>query len=251
MIEVKNLCKSYGDKKVVDNVSFNIEKGKITSFIGANGAGKSTILSMISRLLPIDSGDVVIDGKNLKDWDTKELSKTLSILRQSNNINVRLTIRELVSFGRFPYCEGRLKKEDIEMVDNALEYMSLKDIEDKYLDELSGGQKQRAFIAMIIAQDTEYIMLDEPLNNLDMKHSVEMMKLLKKMAEDLGKTIILVIHDINFASCYSDNIVALKNGKLVANDTAMNIIQKDVLNDIFDMDFNIQNINNKNICIYF
>lgn len=104
---------------------------------------------------------------------------------------------------------------------------------------------------MIIAQDTEYIMLDEPLNNLDMKHSVEMMKLLKKMAEDLGKTIILVIHDINFASCYSDNIVALKNGKLVANDTAMNIIQKDVLNDIFDMDFNIQNINNKNICIYF
>ncbi|ASW43514.1 MAG: ATP-binding cassette domain-containing protein [Clostridiales bacterium] len=251
MIEVKNLCKSYGDKKVVDNVSFNIEKGKITSFIGANGAGKSTILSMISRLIAMDLGDVVIDGKNLKDWDTKELSKTLSILRQSNNINVRLTIRELVSFGRFPYCEGRLKKEDIEMVDNALEYMSLKDIEDKYLDELSGGQKQRAFIAMIIAQDTEYIMLDEPLNNLDMKHSVEMMKLLKKMAEDLGKTIILVIHDINFASCYSDNIVALKNGKLVANDTAMNIIQKDVLNDIFDMDFNIQNINNKNICIYF
>lgn len=251
MIEVKNLCKSYGDKKVVDNVSFNIEKGKITSFIGANGAGKSTILSMISRLIAMDLGDVVIDGKNLKDWDTKELSQTLSILRQSNNINVRLTIRELVSFGRFPYCEGSLKKEDIEMVDNALEYMSLKDIEDKYLDELSGGQKQRAFIAMIIAQDTEYIMLDEPLNNLDMKHSVEMMKLLKKMAEDLGKTIILVIHDINFASCYSDNIVALKNGKLVANDTAMNIIQKDVLNDIFDMDFNIQNINNKNICIYF
>lgn len=126
MIEVKNLCKSYGDKKVVDNVSFNIEKGKITSFIGANGAGKSTILSMISRLIAMDLGDVVIDGKNLKDWDTKELSKTLSILRQSNNINVRLTIRELVSFGRFPYCEGRLKKEDIEMVDNALEYIESK-----------------------------------------------------------------------------------------------------------------------------
>lgn len=251
MIEIKNLSKSYGEKNVVNNVSFNIEKGKITSFIGANGAGKSTILSVISRLIPMDSGEVIINGINLKEWDTKELSKILSILRQSNNINVKLTIRELVSFGRFPYCEGRLKPKDEKMVDEAIEYMKLKDIENKYIDELSGGQKQRAFIAMIIAQDTEYIMLDEPLNNLDMKHSVEMMKLLRKMVDELGKTIILVIHDINFASCYSDNIVALKDAELVANDTAMNIIQKDVLKGIFDMDFNIQNINNKNICIYF
>ena len=251
MIEIKNLSKSYGEKNVVNNVSFNIEKGKITSFIGANGAGKSTILSVISRLIPMDSGEVIINGKNLKEWDTKELSKVLSILRQSNNINVKLTIRELVAFGRFPYCEGRLKPKDEKMVDEAIEYMKLKDIENKYIDELSGGQKQRAFIAMIIAQDTEYIMLDEPLNNLDMKHSVEMMKLLRKMVDELGKTIILVIHDINFASCYSDNIVALKDAELVANDTAMNIIQKDVLKGIFDMDFNIQNINNKNICIYF
>lgn len=251
MIEIKNLSKSYGEKNVVNNVSFNIEKGKITSFIGANGAGKSTILSVISRLIPMDSGEVIINGTNLKEWDTKELSKILSILRQSNNINVKLTIRELVSFGRFPYCEGRLKPKDEKMVDEAIEYMKLKDIENKYIDELSGGQKQRAFIAMIIAQDTEYIMLDEPLNNLDMKHSVEMMKLLRKMVDELGKTIILVIHDINFASCYSDNIVALKDAELVANDTAMNIIQKDVLKGIFDMDFNIQNINNKNICIYF
>lgn len=251
MIEIKNISKNYGEKKVVDNVSFNIEKGKITSFIGANGAGKSTILSMIARLLPMDSGNVIINGKDLKEWNTKELSKTLSILKQSNNINVKLTIRELVSFGRFPYCEGNLKKEDEEIVNNAIDYMQLKDIQNKYIDELSGGQKQRAFIAMIIAQDTEYILLDEPLNNLDMKHSVEMMKLLRKMVDDLGKTIIIVIHDINFASCYSDNIVALKHGKLVANDTTMNIIQKDVLNDIFDMDFNIQNIDNRNICIYF
>lgn len=251
MIEIKNISKNYGEKKVVDNVSFNIEKGKITSFIGANGAGKSTILSMIARLLPMDSGNVVINGKDLKEWNTKELSKTLSILKQSNNINVKLTIRELVSFGRFPYCEGNLKKEDEEIVNNAIDYMQLKDIQNKYIDELSGGQKQRAFIAMIIAQDTEYILLDEPLNNLDMKHSVEMMKLLRKMVDDLGKTIIIVIHDINFASCYSDNIVALKHGKLVANDTTMNIIQKDVLKNIFDMDFNIQNIDNRNICIYF
>lgn len=251
MIEIKNINKSYGDKKVVDNVSFNIEEGKITSFIGPNGAGKSTVLSIISRLMDADSGEVFIDGKEIKNWDSKELSKKLSILKQSNNLNIRLTIRELVSFGRFPYCEGKLKKEDEKIVDNAIEYMKLTDIQDKYLDELSGGQKQRAYIAMIVAQDTDYILLDEPLNNLDMKHSVEMMKLLRKMVNDLKKTIIIVIHDINFASCYSDNIVALKNGKLVDHSETDEIITKESLSKIYDMEFDIREVNDNKICIYF
>ncbi|MEG1002317.1 iron ABC transporter ATP-binding protein [Clostridium sp.] len=251
MIEIKNLCKSYGDKSVVSDVTFNIEKGKITSFIGPNGAGKSTVLSMISRLMDIDSGEVYIEGIELKKWDSKELSKKISILRQSNNINIRLTIKELVSFGRFPYCEGKLKEEDEKLVNSAIEYMKLSDISDKYLDELSGGQRQRAYIAMIIAQDTDYILLDEPLNNLDMKHSVEMMKLLKEMVHDLGKTIIIVLHDINFASCYSDNIVALKDGKVVKNSKSEDVIRKCELCEIYDMDFNITEINDKRICVYF
>ena len=251
MIEIKNINKSYGDKKVVDNVSFNIEEGKITSFIGPNGAGKSTVLSIIARLMDADSGEVFIDGKELRKWNSKELSKKLSILKQSNNLNIRLTIRELVSFGRFPYCEGKLKKEDEKIVDNAIEYMKLTDIQDKYLDELSGGQKQRAYIAMIVAQDTDYILLDEPLNNLDMKHSVEMMKLLRKMVNDLKKTIIIVIHDINFASCYSDNIVALKNGKLVDHSETDEIITKESLSKIYDMEFDIREVNDNKICIYF
>lgn len=251
MIKIKNLCKSYGDKRVVSDVTFNIEKGKITSFIGPNGAGKSTVLSMISRLMDIDSGEVYIEGIELKKWDSKELSKKISILRQSNNINIRLTIKELVSFGRFPYCEGKLKEEDEKLVNSAIEYMKLSDISDKYLDELSGGQRQRAYIAMIIAQDTDYILLDEPLNNLDMKHSVEMMKLLKEMVHDLGKTIIIVLHDINFASCYSDNIVALKDGKVVKNSKSEDVIRKCELCEIYDMDFNITEINDKRICVYF
>ena len=251
MIEIKNINKSYGNKKVVDNVSFNIEEGKITSFIGPNGAGKSTVLSIISRLLEPDSGEVYIDGKEIREWDSKELSKKLSILKQSNNLNIRLTIRELVSFGRFPYCEGKLKKEDEEIVDNALEYMKLTDIQNKYLDELSGGQKQRAYIAMIVAQNTDYILLDEPLNNLDMKHSAEMMKMLRQMVNDLGKTIIIVIHDINFASCYSDNIVALKNGQLVNNTTTEEMITEDNLRHLYDMNFNIREVNNQKICVYF
>lgn len=251
MIEVRNISKSYGTKKVVDDVSFIIEEGKITSFIGPNGAGKSTVLSIISRLMDADEGEIIIDGIELSKWDTKELAKKISILKQSNNINIRLSIRELVSFGRFPYCEGRLKEEDEKIIDNALNYMKLTEIQDKYIDELSGGQRQRAYIAMIVAQDTDYILLDEPLNNLDMKHSAEMMKMLRQMVNDLGKTIIIVIHDINFASCYSDSIVALKDGKLVQHSNLDEMITENNLSRLYDMKFNIQEVNNQKICIYF
>lgn len=251
MIEVRNLTKKYGDKTVVDNVSLNIEKGKITSFIGPNGAGKSTVLSMIARIMDKNQGDIFIDGTNLENWDSGELAKKLAILKQSNNINVRLTIREIVSFGRYPHCQGRLTSEDIKQIDAAIEYMELKDIENKYLDELSGGQRQRAYIAMVIAQNTEYVFLDEPLNNLDMKHSVQMMKVLRGLVDDLGKTVVIVMHDINFASVYSDRIVILKDGKIAKDDVTSNIISKDILEDIYEIDFNISHINGKDICVYF
>lgn len=251
MIEVREIVKKYGDKEVVDKVSLNIEKGKITSFIGPNGAGKSTLLSMISRIMKKDEGQVIIDGTELEKWDTKELAKKIAILKQSNNINVRLTIKEIVSFGRYPHCEGRLTKEDMKYVDEAIEYMQLKDIENRYLDELSGGQRQRAYIAMVISQNTEYVLLDEPLNNLDMKHSVQMMKVLRGLADDLGKTVVIVMHDINFASVYSDKIVILKDGKIVKDDVTEAIISKDVLEDVYEIDFDIKNINGNNICVYF
>src|SRR5690606_3459557 len=166
MIEVLRLSKFYGKNKVVEDVSVNIHSGQITSFIGPNGAGKSTLLSMVSRLLDADTGDVLLDQTNMKKMRSNDLSKRVSILKQSNFVNVKLTIRELVSFGRYPYSKGRLTKDDQLMVDQAIEYMELTDIQDSYLDELSGGQRQRAFIAMVIAQDTDYILLDEPLNNL-------------------------------------------------------------------------------------
>ena len=251
MIEVKNITKIYGNKKVVDNVSLNIQEGKITSFIGPNGAGKSTLLSIMSRLLKRDSGEVLVDGKDILKWDNKELAKKIAILRQSNNINIRLTIRELVSFGRFPHSQGNLKEEDYKYIDEAINYMQLKEFENRYLDELSGGQRQRAYIAMVIAQNSDYIFLDEPLNNLDMKHSVEIMKILRKLCDELKKTVVIVIHDINFASCYSDYIVALKDGKLIKNGPTEETIQKEELENIYEIDFHIENINNRNICIYF
>lgn len=251
MIQVRELTKLYGKKQVVENVSVDIRRGQITSFIGPNGAGKSTLLSMVSRLLDADTGEVLIDKTNTKQMKSNEFSKRVSILKQSNFMNVRLTIRELVSFGRFPYSKGRLNAEDEQMVDQAIEYMDLGDMEDSYLDELSGGQRQRAFIAMVIAQDTDYVLLDEPLNNLDMKHSVQIMKILRRLVDELGKTVIIVLHDINFASVYSDRIVALKNGRVVKDGPTEEIIQSDALKEIYDMDIPIQQMNNCRICVYF
>ncbi|MGM0886912.1 MAG: ABC transporter ATP-binding protein [Bacillota bacterium] len=251
MVEVKNLFKKYNNKTVVEDVSIEIMKGKITSFIGPNGAGKSTVLSMISRLITRDSGEVLIEGKDMGKFNSNELAKKIAILKQANHINIRLTIRELVAFGRFPYSQGKLTKEDWKYVDEAIEYMELADMQDKFLDQLSGGQQQRAFIAMVIAQDTEYVLLDEPLNNLDMKHSVQIMKVLRRLADELGKTVIIVIHDINFASCYSDYIVALKDGKVVHNGPTEQVINSNVLKEIYDMDIEIQSINDNKICVYF
>lgn len=251
MVEVNNVSKRYGSKAVIDHVSVSIPKGKITSFIGPNGAGKSTLLSMISRLITKDEGEILIDGENVNQAKSKEMAKKVAILKQTNHLNLRLTIRELVSFGRFPYSQGKLSREDWKHVDEAIRYMELEDIQNKYIDQLSGGQRQRAFIAMVIAQDTEYVLLDEPLNNLDMKHSVQIMKVLRRLTNELGKTVVIVIHDINFASCYSDYIVALKDGKVAKEGTVDEMMNKSVLRDIYEIDMQIETVNNEKICVYF
>jgi iron complex transport system ATP-binding protein len=251
MIQVKSLSKFYGKKAVVEDVTVNIQPGKITSFIGPNGAGKSTLLSMVSRLLDADTGEVLVDQSDVRKMKSNDFAKCVSILKQSNYMNVRLTIRELVSFGRFPYSKGRLTEEDEQMVDQSLEYMHLTEMQDSFLDELSGGQRQRAFIAMVIAQDTDYILLDEPLNNLDMKHSVQIMKILRRLVDELGKTVVIVLHDINFASVYSDWIVAMKDGRVVKDGPTEEIIQSEALSEIYDMDIPIQEMNNCRICVYF
>ncbi|ADM71882.1 Iron(3+)-hydroxamate import ATP-binding protein FhuC [Paenibacillus polymyxa E681] len=251
MVEIKNVSKRYGNKNVVDQVSVTVPKGTITSFIGPNGAGKSTLLSMISRLTDSDEGEILIDGQVVSLTKSEELARKISILKQTNDVNIRLTVKELVSFGRFPYSKGRLNSEDRKMVEQSMAYMGLEDMKDKHIDLLSGGQRQRAFIAMILAQDTEYILLDEPLNNLDMKHSVQIMKTLRGLVDDLGKTILVVLHDINFASCYSDYIVGMKDGRLLKQGTADEMIDSQVLKDLYDMDIPIQQIGDHKICVYF
>ncbi len=251
MIEIRNIGKSYGTKEVLRNISLTLPEKSISAFIGSNGAGKSTLLSLVSRLLHKSGGDIFIDDVRVEDWDNRELAKRLAVLRQSNFMNIRLTVEELVSFGRFPYSQGRLTDEDDAMVEKALSYMKIGDIRHRFLDELSGGQRQMAFIAMVIAQDTHYILLDEPLNNLDIRHSVDMMRVFRGLVDEMGKTVVIVIHDINFVSCYADHIVALRDGTLVAEGGREEIITPPVLERIYGVDIDIREIEGNRICVYY
>ncbi|MGN0348053.1 MAG: ABC transporter ATP-binding protein [Roseburia sp.] len=250
-MRVKDLTKSYDGKIVVDGVNFEIPKGKVLSLIGPNGAGKSTVMGMISRLIASDSGLIDFDGKQLQRWKSKELSRRLAILTQSNHIQMKLTVRELVNFGRFPYSGSHLTAEDEEIVDKAIAYMELTKMQDQFIDELSGGQRQRAYIAMVIAQDTEYVLLDEPTNNLDIYHATNMMKIVRRLCDELGKTVILVLHEINYAAFYSDYICAFVDGRIAKFGTVEQVITKENLSNIYNVDFEIMEIEGKPLSIYY
>ena len=242
MIEISKVSKAYGDAIVVRDVSLQLPRRGVTSIIGPNGAGKSTLLSMISRLLPMSAGTVTVDGLDVTQTPSDILARRLSILRQDNRVSSRLTVRDLVEFGRYPYSKGRLTTEDRAHAARAIGYLDLEPLADRFLDQLSGGQRQRAYVAMVLCQDTDYVLFDEPLNNLDMKHAVGMMKLLRRAADDLGKTIVLVLHDINFASCYSDYLVAMRDGAVVHHGTPAEIMTGPVIRAVYDMDVEIQDV---------
>lgn len=251
MIEIDNISKKYQTTLVLNNINTTIAENGITTIIGPNGAGKSTLLSIMSRLLLPDSGRVKVYNMDVANTPSDKLATYLSVLKQENRFTSRLTVSELVSFGRYPYTKGRLNADDYQHINHALEFLNLTEFKDRFLDELSGGQRQRAYVAMVLCQDTKYVLLDEPLNNLDMKHSVAMMKQLRRAADELGKTIVLVIHDINFASVYSDYILAMKDGELVHQGTPLEIMDSRILEDIFDTPVKIEKIHHQHIAIYY
>lgn len=242
MIEIREVSKRYGEQAVLDKVSVAFAKGGVTSIIGPNGAGKSTLLSIMSRLQPMDDGEVLIDGRPISATRSDLLARRLAILRQDNAVSARMTVRDLVSFGRFPHSKGRMTAEDRRHVDQAIAFTALEPFTGRYLNELSGGQRQRAFIAMILAQDTDYLLFDEPLNNLDVKHAFSMMTLFHRIAADFGRTVILVIHDINFAAAYSDRIIAMKDGRIHTDGPPEAVMRGDILKDIFEIDFRVHAI---------
>ncbi len=251
MIEAKTLSKRYNDRLVVQDVSLQIPRGGVTAIIGPNGAGKSTLLSMISRLTPMSAGSVEIDGMDITRTSGSELAKRLSILRQHNQTSLRLSVRDLVAFGRFPHSGGRLTAEDQRHIDEALDYLSLNEFQHRHLDELSGGQRQRAYVAMVMCQDTDYVLLDEPLNNIDMRFAVDMMQLLRRAADEKGKTVVVVLHDINFASCYSDHIIAMRGGKLAWQGTPDEVMRDEILSELYAIPMQVHELNGQRICVYF
>ncbi len=251
MIELSNISLSYGRTEVLNNVNLTIREQGLTSVIGPNGAGKSSLLSVLNRLQKPSAGEVRIDGSRIDQMDNNTLAKRLSILRQDNQINARISVRDLVCFGRFPYHKGRPTADDWQKINQAIDFLDLNELTHRYLDQLSGGQRQRAFIAMVLAQDTQYVFLDEPLNNLDMKHSVAIMKQLRRACDELQKSIVVVLHDINFASCYSDELITMKKGNIIQTGTPEQIMQDDVLEALYDMPLKTRKYEDKALCLFY
>lgn len=250
MIEITGAVKSYGDVRVVDGVDLRLAPGGVTAIIGANGAGKSTLLSCVSRLLELDGGSVAVDGLDVFRTPSDVLARRLATLRQDNHLTARLTVRDLVAFGRYPWSKGRPTPDDEVHVDRALGFLDLEPFADRFLDELSGGQRQRAFVAMVLCQDTDYLLLDEPLNNLDLRHAVGMMRLLRRAADELGRTVVVVLHDINIAACYADTIVAMRDGAVIHQGAPEVLMCPDVLRDIYDLDLVVHQLEGRPVAVH-
>ncbi len=251
MITVRSLTKQYDDAAVVDDVTLDLAAPGITALIGPNGAGKSTLLSVVARLLSAEHGTVHVDGRDVHRTGSRELATVLAVLRQEHDLVARLTVRDLVMFGRFPHSRGRPTAHDVAVVDEVLGLLGLADLSRRFLDQLSGGQRQRAFIAMTLAQQTEYVLLDEPLNNLDLAHAVQIMRMLRTAADSLGTRVVVVLHDINFASRWSDEIVAMAQGRVVAQGPPEEVITPEVLRGLYGVDVEVEELGGHRVAVYY
>ncbi len=242
MIIATHVSAAYGESVVVDDVSILVPKGGVTALVGPNGAGKSTLLAVMARLMGAKAGTVSVDGLDVTTTPSEVLAKRLAILKQDNHPGIRLTVRDLVGFGRYPHSKGRLTEADRVHVEQALDWLDLAGMGDRFLDELSGGQRQRAFVAMVLAQDTDYILLDEPLNNLDMAHAVSMMKRLRKAADELERTIVVVLHDLNAAAVYADHMVAMADGRVIAAGKTETLMKDELLSEVFGLPIEVHHV---------
>ncbi|CUP52972.1 MAG: ABC transporter ATP-binding protein [Clostridium baratii] len=252
-IRTKDLNISYGNLDIVKDLNLEIPKGKITTIIGANGCGKSTILKTLARIIKPKSGSIYINDKELNSQDSKELAKAMAVLPQSPQAPNGLTVEELISYGRFPHQKGfgKLKDEDKDIINWALEKTRILEFRDRPIEALSGGQRQRAWIAMALAQETDILLLDEPTTYLDLAHQLEVLKLLEELNKKEGRTIVMVIHELNNAARFADHMIGVKKGKIVCQGTAHEVMTKENLREIFNIDAEIVNEpkSGKPVCI--
>jgi iron complex transport system ATP-binding protein len=241
ILQTNALTLSYGDTTIIDDLNLNIPTGEITVFVGANGCGKSTLLRSLARLLRPKSGSILLEGDAISSMPTKDVAKRLAILPQGPIAPEGLTVLQLVKQGRYPYQSwlNQWSKEDEEMVNRALEATQMKEFADRSVDSLSGGQRQRAWIAMTLAQKTEIILLDEPTTYLDMTHQIEILDLLFDLNEKEQRTVVMVLHDLNLACRYAHHIVAMSDQKIYAQGRPEDVIQPEMVRDVFHMECEI------------
>ena len=237
-IETKNINIAYGNVNIVEDLNLEIPKGKITTIIGANGCGKSTILKTIARILKAKSGDIYINSKNINEQSSKEIARNMAVLPQSPQAPGGLTVEELIAYGRFPHQSGfkNNKQEDKEIVDWALKATGISEFRDRKIEDLSGGQRQRAWIAMALAQQTDILLLDEPTTYLDIAYQVEILDLLTDLNRRRNTTIVMVLHDINLSARYADYIFALRKGKLIKQGSPDEVITSELIDTVFGLD---------------
>ncbi|EPJ9727321.1 Fe(3+) dicitrate ABC transporter ATP-binding protein FecE, partial [Klebsiella pneumoniae] len=236
-LRTENLTVSYGAQTVLDGLSLALPAGKITALLGPNGCGKSTLLNCFSRLLTPDSGEILLDEKPIAGFSARQLARRLALLPQHHLSPEGITVRELVSYGRSPWLSlwGRLSAEDNERVNVAMSQTRTRNLADRRLTQLSGGQRQRAFLAMVLAQDTPLILLDEPTTYLDINHQVELMRLMVELKRQ-GKTVVTVLHDLNQASRYCDHLVVLASGRVMAQGAPEAVMKPELLKTVFSVE---------------
>ncbi|WP_127820375.1 iron ABC transporter ATP-binding protein [Microbacterium sp. CPCC 204701] len=249
MIRTDSVVKRHGALVAVDDVTIDIRPG-LTAVIGPNGAGKSTLLSAIGRLVGVDRGAIAVDDLDVRTTHTRELARRLAILRQDNHLAIRLSVDDLVAYGRFPHGGSGRSAEDRVQVERAIELLDLGAVRGRFLDELSGGQRQRAFVAMALAQDTDHLLLDEPLNNLDPRHAVALMRLLRRLADERRMTVVVVLHDINVAAQYADDIVAMRDGRVEHHGPVSEVVTDERLAALYDTPARVAEINGRRVVLW-
>lgn len=237
-ISVKNLTVAYEKNTIIEDMNLSIPKGKISIIIGANGCGKSTLLKTISRINKPTNGEIFINKKNIKKTKEKDIAKEVAFLPQGPVAPSGLTVREIVAYGRFPHQNmiGGLNSHDKEVIDWAIRETGLSEFSEREIENLSGGQRQRAWIAMTLAQETEIIMLDEPTTYLDMSYQLEVLEVLQKLNREKNITVVIVLHELNNACRFADNIIGLKKGKVICQGKPIDVINKETLKEIYGID---------------
>ena len=245
MIKINNVSHHIGKQQILHDITLSLPPSQIIALIGPNGAGKSTLFSVMARLQPLQSGQVSFvvgnEEHDIANCPARTLSKTVAMLGQDNQVQGRLRVHELLMFGRYPYHQGQPTADDQQKVQEIIERFELEPLAERFLSTLSGGQRQRVLIAMIVCQDTPYLLLDEPLNNLDMYHAGRLMRELRELSHNEQKTVVIVLHDINQAAQFADTVVTMKEGRVLATGAPVDVLTHETMKELYKVDVTVLN----------